>query len=91
MIHLGDTVDGKKVMGGVYSFYETYGISFDILFTTMVLNNQIPAWEDLYNDARTKGMGHKKLLLMLEDAISDSYGIEMAVIIISKLKSKFGD
>ena len=78
MIYLsGKTVDGKLVIGGIYSFYESYGVPFDIIFQYLKDNQSIPDWQELYFSALKAGINHDRLLSKLSDPIIDVFGLEM--------------
>lgn len=71
---LGHTTDGKVVVAGVYSFYETYGLPLEVVFQVLQDRNSIPCWISFHREAVSAGMQHERILSMLDPAISDSYG-----------------
>lgn len=85
MIIRGITTDGKKVIAGLFSIYETEGIPLDIILNSVKDNDMIPCWISLYQEAKAAGMGHSHIVNKLEPAICDSYGSEFAQIVIDKL------
>jgi hypothetical protein len=86
---LGETVDGKMVVGGVYKLYETEGLPLDIIFTICIQKGWVPCWISLYKECLAAGMSHSRILSKLEEAIQDSFGKEYAVVVISKLDNLF--
>lgn len=80
------TTDGKDVVGGVFSFYETEGIPLDSVFTCLKEKNLIPDWIEFYKAAVKSGMSAARVLSKLEEAISDSFGVEMSTHVISVLQ-----
>jgi hypothetical protein len=71
---VGKTNEDLFVVSGVYSFYETHGVPFDVLFGGLQARGLIPSWLHLYRDARKAGIAHDRLLGQLDPAIVDSYG-----------------
>jgi hypothetical protein len=86
---VGETVDGKIVVSGVYKLYETEGLPLDIIFTLCIQKGWVPSWIDLYKECLAAGMSHNRILSKLEEAIQDSFGKEYAGEVISKLDSLF--
>ena len=85
----GITQDSKPVYGGIFKFYETYGLPLDIIFSIFKEKNWVPDWIDFYLDAIKAGMEHNRILSKLEEAISDSFGIEWSNEVISRLNNIF--
>ena len=81
----GTTPEGKSVISGVYKLYETIGLPLDVIFTCFRERNWIPDWIDFYLGAVSSGMEHTRILGKLEEAISDSFGKELADVVISRL------
>ena|SRR5579885_1614453 len=86
----GITPEGKRVMNGVYKYYETHGLPLDVLFTVFIRKDWIPDWISFYQEARAAGMEHSRILSKLEEAISDSFGKEWSDLVILKLNQIFG-
>jgi hypothetical protein len=63
---IGKTTDDKMVVNGVFRFFETEGIPFDIIFDLLKRNNAIPDWISLYKEAVLSGMKHSRVISMLE-------------------------
>jgi len=49
----------------------------------------VPSWVDLYKDMRLSGITHDRIISMLQDSISDSYGKEWSMNFISQLNKVF--
>lgn len=86
---IGETIDGKNLVGNVYKFYETNGLPLDIIFTCCIQKNWMPCWMTLYKDMRLAGMEHSRIISKLEESISDSYGKEFCDQVISRLENIF--
>jgi hypothetical protein len=82
----GKTTDGKKVVGGVYRFYETHGLPLNIIFQILLDQGSVPDWLDIYDAALAAGMKHKRILAKLEPDIDDSYGYDFRVAVIERLR-----
>jgi hypothetical protein len=82
----GKTEDDKDVVRGVYRFFETEGVPFDIIFEILKSKNAIPDWIALVKEAVLAGMKPTRIISALDAAISDSYGPEVRNVVISKLQ-----
>jgi hypothetical protein len=91
LFQTGITSDDKKVMGGLYSCYETHGLPLDMLLSCCISNNWMPDWIDFYLAALAAGMKHCRILSKLEEAVSDSFGKEFCDVVISKLDIMFSE
>ena len=89
LFQTGITKDGIPVMGGVFKFYETQGVPLDTILFAAIDQKWIPDWIDFYKSATLAGMKHDRVISKLEEGISDSFGSEIASIVISKLNSLF--
>ena|ERR1035437_2230569 len=89
IIQTGVTPDGKLVMAGCFSFYETHGVPLNIFLMCCVENDWIPDWIDFYTAAISAGMAHGRILSKLEEAVSDSFGKEFCDVVIFKLNEIF--
>jgi hypothetical protein len=87
---IGKTTDGKKVIGGMFKFFETEGIPFDIIFDILKQNNSIPDWIGLYKEAVNAGMKHSRIISMLDFSVSDVFGIEIRNVVIERLELIYG-
>jgi hypothetical protein len=87
---IGKTTDDKMVVNGVFRFFETEGIPFDIIFDLLKRNNAIPDWISLYKEAVLSGMKHSRVISMLEGFISDAFGVEISNVVIGKLEELYG-
>jgi hypothetical protein len=91
LFQTGVTPDDKRVMGGCFSFYETYGLPLNVIFISFQEKDCIPDWIDFYLTALAAGMEHGRILSKLEEAISDSFGKEFCDVIISRLDKMFSE
>jgi alanyl-tRNA synthetase len=79
------TVDGKDVVAGVFDFFDTHGLPFDVIFELCKDNNMIPSWPIFYSDAIKAGWSRKTILNRLEPALVDVYGWDFANVVLSRL------
>lgn len=64
----GKTPEGRLAVGGVYGFYETYGLPLDLICEELWQRWMIPAWDDFYLAAAQSGVGHHKLMTKINEA-----------------------
>jgi len=83
---VGVTPDGKKIYSGVFKFFSAHGLPLDVLFNLALEQNWMPCWVSFYKEAIAAGMNHKRVLAKLEEAIADSYGVELSKTVIEKLE-----
>lgn len=83
----GVTTDGQQVVAGVFRLYETEGLPLEVIFQALMDRNCIPCWLSFYRESLSAKMKHTHILSKLEPAITDSYGSEMAAVVISTLNS----
>ena len=73
---VGRTEDGRPVVGGVYRFYETYGLPLEVVFETLHEKGLVPCWIRFHRECVNAGMKHERILFKLDPALSDVYGSE---------------
>jgi alanyl-tRNA synthetase len=86
---VGETTDGKIVVSGLFRLFETEGIPLDMIFEYCRQHNMMPSWIDFYQECRSAGMKHERILSKLEEAVADSFGKEFRKEVISKLDMFF--
>ena len=82
----GKTQDEKVVVSGVFQFFETYGLSLDVIITALDKNNLVIDWLDFFDAAHVSGMKRNHIISKLEEAITSSHDETYCVIIINRLK-----
>lgn len=82
---IGKTQDGKQVVSGLAKLYFEQGLPLSFIFDKCKLNNYIPSWNHLYNEMKSNGMTHKRIIHLLHEQLFESYGKEIRDHIISKL------
>lgn len=82
----GQTEDGRKVVSGLFRFYETHGIPLVMLFTALEGMNVVPDWGPFYHEARRAGVKAERILAMLHSDISDVYGREYRDAVLQRLE-----
>jgi len=71
---VGETEDGKVVMGGVFHEYASRGLPLATSFMIMSRLNMVPSAVDLYEDAVENGWNQKTIMQRFEEAYVDGYG-----------------
>jgi hypothetical protein len=82
----GKTSDGKTVVKGVYSFYETHGMPLDVLFETLRKQEMMPDWISFMLEAVEAKMKPARVISMLDAAIVDSYGSVVRDVVVVRLR-----
>jgi hypothetical protein len=82
---VGQTVDGTDTFSGVFKFYETHGMPFEVLLGIMKDMNRMPSWLHLYDEALAAGMQHKRIQSMLDSPICDVYGPKFRDVVLERL------
>lgn len=82
----GKTESGQNVVGGLFKFYDTYGLPLTVLFDQLQENNSVMDVIGFYNDAKKAGWKDVKILAQLSEHLADSYGNQYRDVVISKLK-----
>jgi hypothetical protein len=85
----GITEDNKPIYGGIYKFYETYGLPLDVIFISFQEKDWVPDWVDFYLHALKAGMDHNRIISKLDEAISDSFGKNWSHEVIVRLNKLF--
>lgn len=71
LYRVGETVDGKIVVGNVFAAYNSRGIPLEIVFESLWQNDMIPCWISFYKDARGCGWPDTKILSIVEQVLRD--------------------
>ena len=82
---LGKTVDGRTVVGGVFQFYDTYGIPLESILDVLKDVKMVPSWPQFVQDALAGGWTKKKTLNILAPALLEIYGSEYRNTVIGRL------
>jgi hypothetical protein len=83
---VGKTPDGRHVVKGVYNFYETHGMPLDVLFETLRSQGVIPDWLNFMLEAVGAGMSPERVISVLDQAITDSYGSAIRDVVVVVLR-----
>lgn len=81
----GIATDGKKVIAGIFRYYETTGLPLDVIFEELRNKNCIPDWFNFAIDAIESGMKMDRVLSKLDAPISDIYGPHMRDVVLKML------
>ena len=74
-VHLhqtGVTPEGRKVFGGVYSFYESEGLPLDELFAQLWDRDMLPDWVALVQDMTRAGRPLDRTFESIRAAVNDA-------------------
>ena len=82
----GKTEDKKLVISGLFTYYETNGIPLDIILEYLRSKELVPDWNDLLLSAIKAGVNENSFIMQIENAISDSYGSNLAEIVSNKYR-----
>lgn len=83
---VGITDDGKKVVSGVFSVFDTCGLPLDIVFDLCERHSLMPSWIHFYDDAINQGWTDKTIFNRLETNVSDVYGKEFWIEVEKRLQ-----
>lgn len=64
--------DNVKILTGVFSFYETYGVPFDLIIRYLYSNGYAIAWDYFIMDALKSGMNPRSLKSKITSSMQDS-------------------
>ena len=67
---------GTTLVGGVYDFFSTHGLPFDVLFDKLAENKMMPVWELFFREGEANGTTRERLLSKIRIHVLDSYGKE---------------
>lgn len=65
---VGETIDGKRVVDGVYYIYETYGLPIDIIMHRIAKNGIVVSWLHFLRDAKVAGANLSNIKTMVRNA-----------------------
>ncbi|KKN60279.1 hypothetical protein LCGC14_0533290 [marine sediment metagenome] len=82
---VGITTDGKRIIGGVYEFHETYGMPLQGLFCWLADRDMVPDWINFYHEACRNNMKHDRIMTKLRDPLEDAWGTEFADVVCDTL------
>lgn len=81
----GRTVDGRAVVSGVYRVHETSGVPLDVILESVRERGMLVDWQSFVREAVAAGMSRERAISKLEAAIVDSFGPEMARVVVARL------
>lgn len=76
-------------MGGLFYLYDTLGVPFEVVFDECRRHRVMPAWRDLYREARQAGWTRARTLARLDESVGDVYGGEFRDVVIHRLREQF--
>lgn len=68
----GVTPEGRRVMGGVYAFYETHGLPLDDIFAQLWDRDALPDWVALVLDMTSAGRPLDRTFESIRAAVNDA-------------------
>ena len=69
---VGNTTDGRPVIAGLYSIYETHGIPLDVVISECVKRGAVPSWSHMVGEANAAGMGLRRAISKVSQAVRDA-------------------
>jgi alanyl-tRNA synthetase len=81
----GKTTEGRSVVSGVYSFYETHGIPIITILEILDSRGITPDWISFYQEANKAGVKGDRIISMLSNDIADVYGGSFRDTVIQRL------
>lgn len=83
---VGETLEGHKIVSGIYRFYETTGLPLDVTLEFLRAREMVPDWPAFILEAVEAGMSPERALSMLDAAIADSYGSTFRDVVVTRLR-----
>lgn len=83
----GKALDGKDLYGGVYAFYETFGLPISDIISVLWRHNAIPDWFQTIESMEKAGMKKGRAIGELIAAIQEStIPFDFADVVIDRLR-----
>lgn len=82
---VGKTQDGKLVVDGIWKSFETHGLPFDVLFEVCLRKGWLPDWTILRDQMVKSGIDKGRVLVKLNEAISDTFGKDFCEEVLRRL------
>lgn len=74
MKQIGITVDGRKLVSGLFKIHDSMGFPLSIMFSCCIENDIQPCWISFYKEAKKGKWTVKAIKSRLFEAILDAYG-----------------
>lgn len=68
---IATTVDGKRVMSGIWFLKATEGLPLGMVFMMLRDRDMIPCWLSLYEEMREAGMKHERVIGAIGEGLAD--------------------
>lgn len=78
--------DGRTVVGGVFRFYETHGLTLDAILVALDARGCVVDWLDFWDAARAARVKPARLLAMIETAVADALSSSDAAAVMRRLR-----
>ena len=82
----GVTLNGDKVVAGLWKFRETVGLPLSSIFDLCQKHKLIPDFPQLYKDMLGSGIKRDRVLCKIQEELVDSYDKEFVTIVMDRLK-----
>lgn len=82
---IGQTLDGRPVVGGLFALYDTYGYPFELAFADLRAAGAVPGLAALAHDARVAGWTMARLRGRLSEALREVYGADYAAAALGRI------
>jgi hypothetical protein len=68
---IATTVDGKRVMSGIWFLKATEGLPLGMVFMMLRDRDMIPCWLSLYEEMKKAGMKHERIIGAIGEGLAD--------------------
>jgi len=67
---VGKTPENRLVVSGVFKLFETTGLPLEIIVDELWEKGYVPSWEDFYKEAEAAGVGHRSIMIRIQEGVS---------------------
>ena len=85
---VGKTTDGKWLLSGVFTLFDTHGFPLEMAFEECKERNLMPDWFEFYDDATSHGWKHDMIISRLSDSLTGVWSSELRGHVIEKLEQR---
>jgi alanyl-tRNA synthetase len=83
---IGETADGRPLVDGVFSLYDTHGVPLDVLLGHILDRGWMIAWLDFAAEARAAGWKRRRVMVAVEHALRDAGHGALADIVLPRME-----
>jgi len=67
---VGKAREDRLVVSGVFKLFETTGLPLEIIIEELWEDGYIPSWNDFYKEAEAAGVGHRSIMIRIQEGVS---------------------